>query len=254
MKTLIIFAKAPVAGKVKTRLTKDTPLDEGQACHLYEGFLKDTITLSAMTEAEKIAIHFTPAGEEATIKKIVKSLKLGVRNENRFTFTSQEGDSFTERVASAFRIEAAAGGGELVMIGADSPMLKPDVIDEAFEFVYARSGMALGPSGEGGLYLIGYPADLSFDYDGVFTEGSEIENMTAIAQRLSIPIRLAPVELDVDVEADLVTLLGIVRALDYERRFGGSLFPSHTHKALENLQLKVVRSAGDTRTKRLARL
>lgn len=253
MKTLIIFAKAPVAGQVKTRLTKNTPLDEAEACRLYEGFLKDTITLSSMTEAGKIAIHFTPASEEPLMKKIVTSLRLGVRNENRFAFTPQEGESFTERVANAFKIEAA-GGGELVMIGADSPMLRPDVIDEAFEFVYARSGMALGPSGEGGLYLIGYPSDLSFDYGEVFTQGSEIENMTAIAKDLAIPVRLLPGALDVDVEADLVTLLGIVRALDYQRRFEGSLFPSHTHKALEKLQLRVVRSSGETRAKRLARL
>ncbi|VAX17101.1 hypothetical protein MNBD_NITROSPINAE02-1318 [hydrothermal vent metagenome] len=253
MKTLIIFAKAPVAGQVKTRLTKNTPLDAAEVCRLYEGFLKDTIISSAMTDAKNIAIHFTPADEEPMMKKIVTSLRLGVRNENRFVFTPQEGKSFTERVENAFRAEAA-GGSELVMIGADSPMIRPDVIDEAFEFVYARSGMALGPSGEGGLYLIGYPADVSFDYNEVFTHGSELENMTAIAERLAMPVRLLPGALDVDVEADLVTLLGMVRALDYERRFEGSLFPSHTHKALKKLELEVVRSSGDTRAKRLARL
>ena len=79
MKTVIIFTKIPQVGKVKTRLFHDSVLDAENACALYDAFLRDTITMTTLTTADKIAIHYTPSDDETAIKKIVKSLKLGAR-------------------------------------------------------------------------------------------------------------------------------------------------------------------------------
>lgn len=252
MKTLIIFAKAPKPGFVKTRLVRETVLDETQVCALYEAFFKDTITVATLTEADKIAVHFTPEDQIDSVRKLVSRMRLGLRNEKRFTFTPQKGDTFTERVANAFENEGTSNPGELIMIGTDSPLIKPEIIDSAFEFIYSRSGLALGPSGEGGVYLIGYPSTLAIGFDNVFTEGSEIENLLDQAKKLGAPVRLCPEVLDVDVQSDLVTLIGIIRTLAYEMKFDISLFPTHTSKAIEKLDLHVIRSKGGTRAKKIA--
>ena len=110
MKTVIIFAKTPQAGKVKTRLFRDTALDAENACTLYDAFLRDTITMTTLTTADKIAIHYTPPEDEAAIKKIAKSLKLGARNDRRITFVPQTGETFTERISHAFTAEKGAEG------------------------------------------------------------------------------------------------------------------------------------------------
>ncbi len=251
MKTLIIFAKAPVPGFVKTRLAKDTPLDEEQVCALYEAFLKDTITVAALTEAERIAIHYTPADMEDVMRKIVKRLKLGVRNEKRFTFRAQEGETFTEKVSNSFKAEGSTGEAELVMIGADAPTLKPGAIDDAFDFIYSRSGVVLGPSYEGGLYLIGHPSTLPIDCAKVFAEGSEIENFVNIAKELNVPIKLLPETLDVDVGADLITLMGLIHAMAYQRQFETCVFPTHTNEVISGLGLSVVRDSDNTRSKKI---
>lgn len=252
MRTLIIFAKAPVPGFVKTRLTRDTPLTEEMVCGLYEAFLKDIMTVSAMTSAETIAVYFTPADEEKKMRTILRRLNLGARNDRRFVFQPQEGETFTERVSHAFASAAKFGGEAMLMIGADSPILKPEIMDSAFDFISARAGMALGPSGEGGVYLIGFPGDVTIDFSSVFTEGSEIENLVGLAEKGNMPLKILPEILDVDVEADLITLMGVMRALNYERRFESKVFPMNTYKAIEDLALRVVRQDGETRHKKIA--
>ena len=219
---------------------------------MYEAFLKDTLAMSALTCAETIAFHFTPAEEEKSARRLVRQLSLGARNERRFTFRPQAGETFAQRIAGSFEAEKSAGGEELVMIGSDSPTLTPGVVDTAFDFIYNRSGMAVGPSGEGGVFLIGVPSSAPMDYAKVFSEGSELENLVGQARAASMPFMLLPETVDVDVEPDLVTLVGMIRALEYERRFDARVFPTHTHKVMEELGLVVVRSPdGGTRSKRI---
>lgn len=249
MKTLIVFAKAPVAGRVKTRLLESTPLNEAQVLNLYTAFLIDTLTMATLTGAETIAVHYTPATEEKKMRKIVSDLRVGSRNERRFVFWPQEGETFTDRIAHSFRLAARQGGAELVMIGSDSPLIKPQMIDEAFEFIYSRSGMALGPSYEGGVYLIGFNADAPVDFAGVFTGGSEIENLLNIAKALNMPLKIMQETLDVDIAPDLITLIGLMRALSYERKFADLVFPVNTGRMIEKLKLKISRSPDDSRSK-----
>ena len=249
MNTLIIFARAPIRGQVKTRLMADTPLGESHILALYEAFLKDTLLLASRTGAHSIAVHYTPPDAENLMRETVASLGLGARNERRFTYTPQQGETFTARVASAFKHEARMGGQWLVMIGSDAPLIRPEVVDEAFRFVHDNTGMALGPSGEGGLYLIGLPAGAPMDFAGVFTQGSELENLHQIARSMNMPLRILPETLDVDVGADLVSLIGLARALDYERKFAENAYPIHTGKTLADLRLRVGRAVDASRGK-----
>jgi glycosyltransferase A (GT-A) superfamily protein (DUF2064 family) len=256
MKTLIIFAKLPLEGRVKTRLTATTDLTDAQTLALYEAFLNDTLTMATLTSAETLAIHYLGDGvdrekEDKQIKRIVRRLALGARNERRFTFRPQEGETFTDRIKNAFAAEAVAGAEEVAMIGADSPTLQPETIDAAFDFIYARSGFALGPTAEGGVYFIGYPAAAPILFDEVFTHGSELVNLVGEAKKMGAPLKILPEILDVDVAADLATLVALMAALDYQRSFETNATPIHTMKAVAQLGLTVERNGDDSRSKKV---
>ncbi|MBF0171754.1 MAG: DUF2064 domain-containing protein [Nitrospinae bacterium] len=185
------------------------------------------------------------------MERIVRRLNLGARNERRFAFVPQTGESFTDRVSNAFAAEKGAGGEELLMIGADAPLIKPETVDAAFDFVYARSGMALGPTGEGGAYLIGFPADAPVRLDTAFDEGAELLNLTAEARRLALPLKLLPLTLDVDVEADLVSLVALLGGLEYQRSFETQTVPMNTLRVAGDLGLSIQRSGDESRAKKI---
>jgi len=253
MKTLIIFAKAPILGAVKTRLAKCRAIGKKNALALYTAFLRDSFRLAASTSAQLIAIHYTPDDAEGAMRALLQELLLGAKNERRFLFAPQKGEGFAKRIENSFRQAGAFGGRQLVMIGADSPMIRPSSINKAFDFLKDRSGMVLGPSGEGGIYLIGLEEGAPIDFSTVFDTGSEFENMLTQAKAGNIPLLTLPESLDVDVEADLVNLLGQARALAYRRRTEQDLYiPEKTIKTIEELKLSVVRRQGGTRNKKVA--
>ncbi|MBI5814321.1 MAG: DUF2064 domain-containing protein [Nitrospinae bacterium] len=252
MKTLIIFGKAPVPGFVKTRLASSTCLSEEQVCSVYEAFLKDIVSVAALTSAETILISYTPDGEEKRLRDLIRGQNLGTRNERRFVFTPQTGETYAERVANAFSAAAKFEGEAVVMIRTDAPVLKPEIIDGAFEFIISRSGVTLGPSGAGSVYLIGHPGGMALDFSRVFTEGSEIENLLGQARGGNMPLKLLPEILDVTLEGELITLIGVMRALAYQRKFESQVFPMSTFKVIEDLGLEIVRSGEDGSIKQIA--
>ncbi len=218
-------------------------------CGLYRAFLADALITATMTSAETIAFHYYPTDAEKIARAALKKLKLGARNEQRFIFTPQSGETFTERIEHSFNHAKNCGGEELVMIGSDAPLLRPEALDDAFEFIYSKSGMALGPSGEGGVYMIGFPAGAPIDFGSVFNDGAEIENLIDIAKQMNMPAYIGPETLDVDVVEDLITLIGIIRAKQYQRKFGDVLLPLNTCNAIEKLDLRIARNDSGTRGK-----
>jgi len=129
------------------------------------------------------------------------------------------------------------------MIGSDSPTLHSTAISKAFSILEERGGCVLGPSGEGGIYLIGIKSGMSYDYERIFSDGSELVNFSLEAIRAGGNLALLGEVSDIDVASDLVTLLSIVESMKAagEENFD---FPLHTAQELSRLGLKVERSAG----------
>ncbi|MGZ4946657.1 MAG: hypothetical protein ACXV5N_09690, partial [Halobacteriota archaeon] len=71
---VIIFAKVPVAGTVKTRLIRDASLNAEGAAVLAEAMLKDTLALAADSNASEILVGFTPADERESVERIVRDV------------------------------------------------------------------------------------------------------------------------------------------------------------------------------------
>ena len=145
---LAVMAKAPRAGKVKTRL--QPPLSAEEAAALNVCFLRDTAENIAAVASEVGAqglICYTPVGDEAAFDGLLPE---------GFALISQRGDGFGERLLNATEDILSCGFGAVCLIDSDSPTLPSGALRAAVTEL-ARTGerVVLGPSEDGGYYLIG---------------------------------------------------------------------------------------------------
>ena len=145
---IVLFAKKPEAGKVKTRL--EPVCTPSEAARLYRAFLLDTATVISAAQAEEKVIAYAPRGAEDSLSDLL--CKAG-----SFTYVAQCDGSLGERMQNA--IESALGRGAecVVLLGSDSPDVPVEYVNRAFEMLVEHS-LVLGPSTDGGYYLIGLRA------------------------------------------------------------------------------------------------
>lgn len=145
---LAVMTKAPHAGQVKTRLTP--PLTPQEASALNICFLRDTTAAIAGTvrgePARGIAVY-TPVGAEGMYTGIVPG---------EFELLPQRGNALEERIIFALEDLLSLGFESVCLINSDSPTLPPGVfLQAARSLSNQEDGVVLGPSDDGGYYLIG---------------------------------------------------------------------------------------------------
>jgi rSAM/selenodomain-associated transferase 1 len=134
---LLVIAKQPLAGRVKTRLTP--PLDPCQAARLAGAALLDTIDAVAQTPASRRVLVFDGCADDW--------LPPG------FEVIAQRGGDLGERLQSAFDDVA----GPALLVGMDTPQLTPQVLhDAALAVADARVDAVLGPTFDGGYWCVGF--------------------------------------------------------------------------------------------------
>jgi len=250
---LIIFAKAPIPGKVKTRLKVDTSLSDDDLCLLYRSFLMDTIDLAMKTKADNIFLAFTPPSEKESIIRIVRDYTIEEKNYPQLNVFHQVGDTFDKRFFHAIQHVTKKVEGNIAIIGSDIPHMQPRMIDKAFDFLAKNAGMVLGPSTEGGVYLVGVRSGTVINYEGVFTKGIEIENLVKIAKNKRMPLKLLEEMTDIDVVSDLVTFLCKLNPMVYSSKFEDVYLPKNTMKVIEKLGLRIIDSKSGTRGRKIVK-
>jgi rSAM/selenodomain-associated transferase 1 len=145
---LAVMAKAPRPGMVKTRLSP--PLTPDQASALNACFLRDTVaslqkaTLAAPAEW---VVSYTPVGEEAAFRGILPDGSLLI---------PQRGDGFGDRLLFTAQDLFSCGFAAVCLIDSDSPTVPTAEFTQAAERLLEPGDRAvLGPSEDGGYYLIG---------------------------------------------------------------------------------------------------
>lgn len=254
MNCLIIFAKAPIPGKVKTRLKVGTSLSDDDLCLLYRSFLMDTIDLAMKTKVDNIFLAFTPPSEKESIIGIVRDSTTEEKNYPQLKVFPQIGDTFDKRFFHAIQYVTEKVGGNIALIGSDIPHMQPRMIDKAFDFLAKNTGMVLGPSTEGGVYLVGVRSGTLINYEGVFTKGIEIENLVKIAKEKRMPLKLLEEMTDIDIVSDLVTLICKLNAMSYSSKFGDVYLPKNTIEVVEKLGLQIMGDNGSTRGRRIVKI
>ena len=197
---LAVMAKAPRSGKVKTRLASPLTLDQAAAINIC--FLRDTtenIAAVAATGDAAGIVSYTPIGDEALFDNLLPV---------DFTLIPQRGDGFGERLLATAEDLLACGYGSVCLIDSDSPTV-PAVAFEQAVAELARPGdrIVLGPSNDGGYYLIGLKrahaepfANITWSTAAVYTE------TIAAAKAASIETIVLPLWYDVDDAATLDVL------------------------------------------------
>lgn len=191
---LIVFAKGPVPGRVKTRLVP--PFTTVEAAQLYDCMLRDTLSRTTrLSGIDRLIFHDEEPDAAAYLGQIAPALSL----------FPQQGNDLGERMANAFRTAFDLGYREVAIIGSDSPDLPLPYMEEAF--VRLSEGCAdaiFGPSEDGGYYLVA----LQQLHEGLF-EGIEWSRSDVLAksleraEKMGIRAELLPAWYDVDRAEDL---------------------------------------------------
>jgi hypothetical protein len=198
---LIIMAKAPVPGAVKTRLCSPYTVEE--AAELYRSFLLDTFELAARLRGVTVTVAYFPSEAEEVFKAMAPPA---------FELMPQRGADLGERLSGAFEQLFSLGYERVVAIGADSPTLPSAYVERSFESL-AMADLVLGPSADGGYYLIGMKAPHPELFQGV-AMGTERVFMETLerARRANLRVSLLPPWYDVDTRDDVKRLLAELRA------------------------------------------
>ena len=200
--SLLLFAKEPRPGLVKTRLAAD--VGAARALELAHSFLVDVVLNARAVEGVRRTIWFAPDDGASYFRALDPDAAL----------EAQPDLDFGARLSFAFASAFASGSGRAVMIGMDSPQIPSTRIEEAFEAL-GRDDLVLGPSLDGGYYLIGLRrgADHAALFDRVPWSGPEVLDVTRrAAERAGPRLALLEPELDVDDGADLDALRKLLAA------------------------------------------
>jgi rSAM/selenodomain-associated transferase 1 len=193
---LAVMTKAPRTGHVKTRLVP--PLTADEAAALNTCFLRDTaaaILEVSGKNVQGIAVY-TPIGAEETY--------IGILPDN-FQLVPQRGDGFGERLAAAAGDLLRIGFQSVCLIDSDSPTVPSRVYSEAANMLSIRGDrVVLGPSDDGGYYLIGLKQDHRRLFEEIdWSTERVLEQTRQRAAELDLEVKFLPPGYDVDDRATL---------------------------------------------------
>ncbi len=195
---LYVAAKAPRPGLAKTRLGR--AIGEERALALYKAFLVDLAARFGGTRFD-LGWYVTPADAWPEIAPLVGREAAGRRDD----VSVQVGRDWTERQRRLFSEAAARGERRIVLVASDSPQLTPEVVGEAFEQLERRD-LVLGPTLDGGYYLIGM-RDTTVPHDvlgGVpMSTKTVLEDLVERAERAGLSVGLVETTFDIDEAEDL---------------------------------------------------
>jgi hypothetical protein len=188
-----MFVKSPIKGQVKTRLAVD--IGEDVAVGLYKCFVEDVVsTVEGFNTAFRLCFH--PPEAKSHFQQW-----LGEQH----SYTPQAGNGLGERLKNAFVDAFGQGFSKVVAIGSDSPDLPESFLRQAFEELDSHDAV-VGPSSDGGYYLIGFSED-SFApgaFDGIAWSTSAVFSQTRIKlETHGLNVHLLPQWHDVDTRSDL---------------------------------------------------
>jgi uncharacterized protein len=203
-RVLVIMAKAPRPGAVKTRLALS--LSPEAVADFYCCLLDDTLALARSLGDVDVAI-MCPAADVNELAQVAG---------NEVSVVAQEGEGLAAGLTSVFAhfardLQKEDRQRRVIAFNSDSPHLPRSVLEAAFETLAAHD-LVVGPTHDGGYYLVGAKAShpTLFAGDGMGTN-SALERLLAHARALELSVGFADRFYDIDVADDLSRLAGELR-------------------------------------------
>lgn len=197
---LVIFAKYPRPGRVKTRLCP--PLSSEDACRLYEAFLKDAIHAArSVGSVARFAAVTPPSAVNSFRSFLPKS----------FTVIPQRRGNLGARMEHVFRSLFRRGFGRVCIMGSDHPLVDGKVLRKALD-VLRKNEVVLGPTQDGGYYLIGMRRWIPGLFEGIaWSTGAVWQQTVARLEARTISYGILAGTWDVDTAKDLKMVSSLLR-------------------------------------------
>lgn len=216
---LAVFARTPVLGKVKTRLSP--PLTAEQALALHRALVEDTLDHLGRIERpgiERLLLVSEPLEDPSDLN--IPGI---------WTTMVQASGGLGERLASLFYMGFRRGITRLVVLGSDSPTVPPEVIHEAFDDLEHRK-VVIGPAEDGGYYLLGCSEWIPELFQSIdWGTPAVLEQTMNVAQAKELPVSTLIRWYDIDRNEDLEKLR---QEIAYLKRSDPDLVPSRVAAAL----------------------
>src|SRR6202140_415508 len=186
-RTLVIMAKAPRPGTVKTRLAPS--LSPEAVTAFYCCLLDDTLALARSLRDVEVAI-MCPDSDVNELAQLAGS---------EASVVAQKGEGLAAGLTSVFAHFAEGHRRRIIAFNSDSPPLARSVLENAFETLAAHD-VVVGPTHDGGYYLVGAkgPHPALFAVDGMGTS-SALERLLSRARALELSVGFAVSFYDIDV-------------------------------------------------------
>ncbi len=211
-RALIVFARSPKSGQVKSRLTQ--LISPQEATEIYRMFLMDSLEQYASLGVS-VRLYMSD----------------GVPPDVPFhgaQIMKQYGKGLGERMCHAFRETAAEGYRQMVIIGTDHPTLPDAFLHNAFQALLDPPSICIGPAEDGGYYLLGMNPFIDGLFDNMMYSRPDVFELTlAKAYQSDAKVVQLPKWYDVDTPDDL-------RRLTIEE----DIVPKNTLKMIKQLKAK----------------
>jgi rSAM/selenodomain-associated transferase 1 len=193
-RVLVIMAKAPRPGAVKTRLASS--LSPDAVTSFYCCLLQDTLALARSLNDVTVAIMCPGSDVNELVQLVGREVNV----------VPQKGEGLAAGLTSVFALFADHPRRRIIAFNSDSPHLPRSVLENAFEALTTHD-LVVGPTHDGGYYLIGAKASYPtlFAGDGMGTS-SALERLLSRARAIELSVGFAPPFYDIDVADDLTRL------------------------------------------------
>lgn len=200
---VIVFAKTPAPGQVKTRIGTTVGMEAAAA--IYEQMLNSILKASAPHEVWRRVIAVTPESDPSYF------------SEPGLTLLRQCGSDIGKRLSHALHFGVQSGADRVLVIGSDIPSLTADDLAEAFARLETEP-CVVGPSLDGGFYLVGSAANHAgavcdaLSSDIAWSTPQVLHQLQAASKQIGVPLSLLPVKQDIDTYEDWLGYLDATNA------------------------------------------
>jgi rSAM/selenodomain-associated transferase 1 len=195
---LVIVAKEPVPGKVKTRLYSH--LGAQQTSELYRLFIQDMVEEMSKLYEHALAIAYTPEAAEPAFKTMI---------DQPIQLFPQQGADLGQRLSNVFQKMFDEGYEQVHIINSDSPDLPHRLVKQSILLLSKpRTELVLGPCADGGYYLVGLRRSMPALFNQIPWSTDQVLRITLEkARRLGLQWALLGPWYDIDTFDDLLRFL-----------------------------------------------
>ena len=218
-----MFAKAPVAGQVKTRLCP--PLTPDEAASLHGSLVLDLLDRCQSLKGIDRILAGAPTREHPFFGAMKTRFKIPVWD--------QVGDDLGARMAHAFQSALGSPYHSVLIVGTDIPGITVSLITTAFKSLQDHD-IVLGPTVDGGYYLIGLRSPVPELFEHIPWSTDKVLSLTREkTQALDLSVKILPRLRDLDTVEDLQVFI------QESKNPKNQVFSGRTRNVLQELALRL---------------